>query len=238
MRRKALKYTVLMYVIVILCVAAVASLAHGQIEVPLENKEYVPIPVTVKYTVPEGAEIKKGPGLVWPEGVNKIEIGPGQFVVCAPPGEYTISYRVSWLHIQPITFVDGSGKTITIQSYLGSADIDEKVTFKVLGGTPPVPPPPPPPPGSRWGLLLRETKGGQDPALGNLLIKLREKFQDGRLIIHDPTTVPENLKPLIPSVAQTALMVLARQPDGTDKLVKVVPVSGTTTVEAVEKELK
>lgn len=223
--------------IVFLLAMAFCATALGQIEVAPETKEYVPIPVTLKTAVPEGATVD-GPGLIWPAGVNVYEVGPNSFVVCAPPGEYTIEYRIEWLHVVPVTFVDGSGKEITIQSYLGSGKPNWKATFKVLGGEPPVPPPPPPVPGDKWGLLLRETKGGQDPALGNLLIKLREKFQDGKLVIHDPTTVPERLRPLIPSGAQTVLMVLVRQADGTDRLVKTVPVSGTTTVEAVEKELK
>lgn len=216
-----------------------ASAARGQITVPAESKEHTPIPVTLTAMVPEGAQIKSGAGLVWPEGVNKLEVGTGQWVVCAPPGEYTITYRVSWLHIQPVTFIDGSGKEITIQSYLGSGDIDEKATFKVLGGSPPVPPPPPPPPGSKWGLILRETNNGQSPALGNLLISLRLKYQDNKLVIHDPTTLPDRLRSILTtSVTPPALVVLARQTDGTDLVAKVVPLSATTTVADVDKELR
>ena len=224
--------------IAFLLVMALSATALGQIEVAPETKEYVPIPVTLKTAVPEGATVE-GPGLIWPAGVNVHEVGPNSFVVCAPPGEYTIEYRIEWLHVVPVTFVDGSGKEITIQSYLGSGKPNWKATFKVVGGTPPVPPPPPPPPGSRWGLLLRETQGGQSPALGNLLIQLREKLPNNKLVIHDPTTVPNRLKPLIPdSLTLPALVVVARQADGTDKLVRVVVVSGTTTVADVEKELK
>lgn len=223
--------------VVFLLTLLLSAAAYAQIEVAPESPVYTPIPVSVVSTVPDGAKVD-GPGWVWPEGVNKIEIGPNKFIVCAPPGEYTIEYHLEWLHIVPVTFIDGSGKEITIQSYLGSGKTNYTAKFKVVGGTPPVPPPPPPVPGDKWGLLLRETNNSQDPALGNLLIKLREKFPKGKLVIHDPTTVPESLRSLIPSGAQTVLMVLVRQADGTDKLVKTVPVSGTTTVEAVEKELK
>lgn len=216
----------------------VPATAFGQITVPAESKEHVPIPVTVKTAVPEGATVE-GPGLIWPAGVNVLEVGPNSFVVCAPPGEYTIVYRIEWLHVVPVTFIDGSGKEITIQSYLGSGKPNWKATFKVLGGSPPVPPPPPPPPGSKWGLILRETNNGQSPALGNLLISLRLKFQDNKLVIHDPTTLPDRLRSILtPSVTPPALVVLARQTDGTDLVAKVVPLSATTTVAAVEKELK
>lgn len=222
--------------IAFLLILMLGAVAHAQIEVAPESPVYTPIPVSVVSTVPDGAKVE-GPGWVWPEGVNKVEIGPNKFIVCAPPGEYVLEYHLEWLHIVPVTFIDGSGKEITIQSYLGSGKLNYTAKFKVVGGTPPVPPPVPTP-GSKWGLLLRETKGGQDPALGNLLIQLRLKFQNNKLVIHDPTTVPDRLKPLIPSGAQTVLMVLVRQADGTDKLVKVVPVSDTTTVADVEKELQ
>lgn len=130
--------------------------AFAQIEVPAETKRDTPIPVTHKAMVPEGATIQSGSGLVWPQGVNKLEVGPGKWVVCAPPGEYTITYQVRWIHIVPITFKDFDGKEVTFQNYLGSGDIDEKATFKVLGGTPPIPPPPPPvpTPGGPYQVML------------------------------------------------------------------------------------
>ena len=132
------------------------SLAWGQITVPAESKEHTPIPVTLKAMVPEGATIQSGAGLVWPEGVNKLEVGPGQWVVCAPPGEYTITYKVRWLHIVPITFKDFDGKEVTFQNYLGSGDIDEKATFKVIGEVKPDPPnpPDPPTPGGPYQVML------------------------------------------------------------------------------------
>jgi len=230
--------TALLFYTVAVLATILASAAFGQITVPAESKEHTPIPVTLKAMVPDGATIQSGAGLVWPEGVNKLEVGPGQWVVCAPPGEYTITYKVRWLHIVPITFKDFDGKEVTFQNYLGSGDVDEQATFKVLGGTPPVPPPPPPPPGTRWGLILRETNNGQSPQLGNLLIKLRQEFQDSRLVIHDPTSLPSLLKPLVPpNQALPALMVIARQTDGSDKLVRAVPISATTTVEVVKQEM-
>lgn len=168
-----------------LVVWLLASTACGQITVPAESKEHTPIPVTLKAMVPDGATIQSGAGLVWPEGVNKLEVGPGQWVVCAPPGEYTITYKVRWLHIVPITFKDFDGKEVTFQNYLGSGDVDEKATFKVLGGTPPVPPPPPPPPpGERTAVILEETEE-KTPAQAVLWQQIQKEFQPQRFLILD-----------------------------------------------------
>lgn len=130
--------------------------AFAQIEVPAETKRDTPIPVTLKAMVPEGAQVKSGPGLVWPKGVNTLEVGPGKWVVCAPPGEYTITYKLSWLHIVPITFKDFDGKEVTFQNYLGSGDVDEQATFKVIGEVKPDPPnpPDPPTPGGPYQVML------------------------------------------------------------------------------------
>jgi len=154
--------------------------AFAQIEVPAETKRDTPIPVTLKAMVPEGATIQSGSRLVWPDGVNKLEVGPGKWVVCAAPGEYTITYQVRWIHIVPITFKDFDGKEVTFQNYLGSGDIDEKATFKVVGGTPIDPPLPPPVVGGPYQIFLlydAETKDNlskqQLAVLGSLTFRMR-----------------------------------------------------------------
>lgn len=152
----------------------VSSVAMGQITVPAENDQYTPIPVTIKTEVPEGARVS-GPGWVFPPAVKVYTISPTQLVVCAPPGEYTIQYTLKWLHIVPVTFVDGSGKEVTIQSYLGDGTYDVKATFKVLGGGPN--PPPPPPPGQRRAVILEESgkRTAQQTAVISDLRKRSEK---------------------------------------------------------------
>ena len=231
MGRKWLKY----FVLAVAFTVTMSVSAWAQIEVAPESQPYKLIPVVVKNSVPDGAKVD-GPGLVWPAGIDKQEVSPGHWLITAPPGEYTIEYRLKWLHIVPITFKDFDGKEVTFQNYLGSGEVSEKATFKIVGKEDDVPVPPPTP-GSKWGLVLRET-ASQSPAFGNLLISLREKFPSNKLVIHDPSNLPPSLKSLIPSATLPALMVLARQADGTDKFIKAVPLQDTSTVADVEKELK
>jgi len=210
----------------------VAATALGQITVPAESKEHTPIPVTLKAMVPDGATIQSGPGLVWPEGVNKLEVGPGQWVVCASPGEYTITYKVRWLHIVPITFKDFDGKEVTFQNYLGSGDVDEKATFKVLGGTPPVPPPDPLPPGTRRAVVLEETEQ-RTPAQSVLFQSLT--LAKKALVLDDDQPSAQKYLSLLPSSMANVRPVLLVIAEG-DKLVRAVPCP--TSIAAVDEELK
>ncbi|MBN1855308.1 MAG: hypothetical protein JW829_21435, partial [Pirellulales bacterium] len=137
--------------IAILLSGFIGSLCHAQINVPAESKEYVPIPVTVKTDIPDGARLR-GPGWVIPENLNAYECSPALIIVCGPPGEYVIGYRIQWLHIEPVTFTDGNGKEITIQSYLGDGEYDTEAKFKILGPNQPNPPQPPVDP--TWRIML------------------------------------------------------------------------------------
>jgi len=141
-------------IILLLAWLAMTASALAQIDVPAENREHVPIPVSVQSAVPQGAKVD-GPGWVIPPKVNVHTVDATHLVVCAPPGEYTIEYQLEWIHVEPITFIDGTGKSITFNNFLGNGKISQKATFKVLGGTPPVPPPPPPlPPGGPYQVVL------------------------------------------------------------------------------------
>lgn len=191
----------------------IPAIAAGQLTVPPESEQYVPIPVTLKAMVPDGAQIKSGPGLVWPEGVNKIEVAPGQWVVCAPPGEYTITYKVSWLHIVPITFKDFDGKEVTFQNYLGSGDVDEKATFKIKGEVKPEPKPEPgpgptPPPGDRTAVILEESKD-RTGAQAAMYDDLRQKFPKLKVqLLDDDQDQAQKYLHLVPANVRPALVVL------------------------------
>lgn len=238
--------------LVALLVMAICSTAYSQLDVKSQYELGEPIIVKMKLEgKPEGAVLRKDKFKIsvkptaefqlgvtpTQDAVTPIKVDDSTWHVWVKPGKYVIEASGEWRLYQDIESKDG-------KIYKVIADEDDyefTASFEVMGGEgdDPVPPPPPPPvPGSKWGLLLRETKGGQSPALGNLLIQLREKLPTNKLVIHDPTTVPDRLKSLIPSVTPPVLMVLARQADGTDKLVKAVSVSDTTTVADVEKELK
>lgn len=209
-----------------------AAVVFGDIEVKPQYENHEPIVATVTITeVPEGAKLR---GSINIEGASYIPAGDNVYHIWAKPGKYRIVAQGVWVLTNEI---DVNGQKIPVLLDFGQYQYTK--SFVVGEGDDVVPPPPPPPPvpGTKWGLLLRETNNGQSPQLGNLLIQLRQKFPGNKLIIHDPTSVPPSLESLIPSVTPPALVVLARQQDGADKLVKVVPLTATSSVADVEKEL-
>ena len=120
------------------------STALGQIVTPAEVEPYRVSTATVKASVPEGATFSGG--WVASEGVSFLSHSADTIHWTAPPGEHSLSYSGFWLHVVPVTFTDGSGKEITIQSYLGHGSVSESATFTVVGGADPVPKPEPPNP--------------------------------------------------------------------------------------------
>lgn len=219
--------------VVFLLTLLLSAAAYAQIEVAPETPVYTPIPISVTSTVPDGAKVD-GPGWVWPEGVNKIEVGPNKFIVCAPPGEYTIEYHLEWLHIVPVTFIDGSGKEITIQSYLGSGKTNYTAKFKVLGGTPPVPPPDPVPPGNRTAVILMESEQ-RTPAEALLYQQLALELKPPKLqILDDDQPSAQKYLPLLPSSMSTVRPVMLVMVGET--VARVVPLP--STVAAVKEMIE
>jgi hypothetical protein len=87
--------------------------------------------------------------------------------------------------------------------------------------------------------VIWEETEQRTPADGNLYLSLRKQFQDERLQIKDVTNLPDSLRALEsqrpPSLPLPALMVIARQKDGTDKVVRTVP--RPSSVEGVVEEM-
>lgn len=119
------------------------STAWGQIDVPPSTEPYRVLTASVKASVPEGATFSGG----WTasEGVSFLQHDATTIHWTATPGEHSLSYSGLWLHVIPVTFTDGTGKEITIQSYLGHGSVNESATFTVVGGAEPEPPKPDPP---------------------------------------------------------------------------------------------
>ncbi len=119
-----------------------ALVAFGAIDVPKETEVCHPIVATVDSPIPEGATFNGG----WEasEGVYLRPVGEGAVHIWAKPGSHSVAFTGFWLHLKEISFKDGDGNTITIQSYLGHGTINEKAEFTVLGGTEPNPPGPQP----------------------------------------------------------------------------------------------
>lgn len=207
--------------------------AWGQLDV--KSSYTLGEPIIVRMVVPEKpaeAVLRKDKFKI--PGATAVKVDDTTWHVWAVPGKYAIEASGEWRLYQTIVSKDD-------KEYKVIADEDDyefAASFEVTGGGDNVVPPPIPVPGTKWGLVLRETNNGQSPQLGNLLIQLREKFPGRQLVIHDPTSLPPSLKSLIPSVTPPVLTVLARQADGTDRVVKTVPLTDSSTVADVEKELK
>jgi len=160
----------------LLAACLLASVAYAQIDVPPESTPYSPISASVKTTMPDGAIMSGG----WTvgDGVQYLKCQDGIIHIWAIPGDHKLKYSGYWVHTEAVTFTDGSGKEITIQSFLGSGFVSEEAGFKVLGDPPPGPDPDDPPgptPGGKYQIVyflkaeeLREMPAGQRYLLTSL----------------------------------------------------------------------
>ena len=132
-----------MRVLTFLLAFVLSSAAWGQIDVAPSMEPYRVFPVTIATPVPDGATFDGG----WKvdEGVSYLEHDASTIHLTATPGTHTIGYSGFWVHVVPVTFKDGDGNEITIQSYLGSGIVNESAVFTVVGGADPVLPQPPGP---------------------------------------------------------------------------------------------
>lgn len=122
----------------------VALPAWAQIEVAPSTEPHRVGTATVKAPVPEGATFSGG--WVASEGVSFLSHSSDTIHWTAPPGEHSLSYSGFWVHTKTVSFTDGAGNPITIESYLGSGLVNESATMTVTGGTEPDPKPDPPKP--------------------------------------------------------------------------------------------
>jgi hypothetical protein len=113
----------------------------------------------VSADVPEGAIFDGGWSITCPGQQCKAQMAkldaPRTVGIWGPAGDYQIKYSGFWLLLKEITFKDGDGNEITIQSYLGHGVIDERATFVLEGENGPDPPDPPDPqPNGQWRIVL------------------------------------------------------------------------------------
>ena len=118
--------------------------ALAQIEVASSVEAYHVVSAKIASSIPEGATFDGG----WTadDGVSWLPHSSDTIHLTGTPGEHTLSFSGFWLHLKEISFKDGDGNLITIQSYLGHGSINETATFTVTGGTEPDPKPDPPKP--------------------------------------------------------------------------------------------
>jgi hypothetical protein len=110
------------------------------------------VTAVVEADVPEGAQFDGG----WEidcDGDCRAQLAelaePNSIGIWGPAGEYDITYSGFWLLLKDVTFKDGDGNEITIQSYLGHGFIDEQAKFVLEGKQDPDPPP-----DGKWKIVL------------------------------------------------------------------------------------
>lgn len=148
----------------------------------------------------------------------------GKWIVFGPGG---------FKPVQPVV-LDG-GKTVIWEGdageyaviFLPPGDAQPLVQTVTLGQGVKPPDPPVPPPGNRWAVIWEETEQrNQHPGIGNLFLQLRKEFADEKLQILDVTNLPPSLRALESqrplSLPLPVLMVVARQADKTDRVVRTV----------------
>jgi hypothetical protein len=152
--------------------------------------------------------------------------------VWAGVGKHTLTAQGVWVMTRTVTV---GTETFDVLIDFGQYSYSKTI---VVGGDDPVPPPPPPP-GTRWAVIWEETEKGRTPADGNLYLALRKEYPTGQLLIKDVTNLPPSLRALEsqrPSnLPLPVLMVIARQQDGTDKVVRTI--ARPSSVDGVKQEV-
>jgi len=128
------------YLITLLLFLA-AMTARAGINVPPSTEPYKVITATVTAAIPEGAKFQGG----WTvsDGVSFLEHTSDTIFLTAKPGTHQLAYKGFWVHTKTVTFKDGDGNKVSIESYLGSDQVNEEADFTVIGGTVPDPLPDP-----------------------------------------------------------------------------------------------
>lgn len=211
-------------------VLLLGSAALADIECKEVYEEHEPIVATVTVTeVPEGAKLR---GSFSVTNGSYLQAGENVYHLWCGPGKHTLTAQGVWVLTKDVTL---EGQTFPVLLDFGQFSYVREI---VVGeGDEPVPPPPP---GSRWAVIWEETEQrNQHRGLGDLFLQLRKEFQDERLLIKDVTDLPPSLRALEsqrpPSVQLPVLMVIARQQDGTDKVVRSVALP--SSVDAVKAEI-
>jgi len=127
------------------------STALGQIVTPAEVEPYTIATATAQSDVPPGAKVDGG----WSasDGVSYVVVEPNKIVWTGPPGKHTLTFAGWWVNTKTVSFKDGDGNQITIESYLGSGRFNESAE-SVVGGAVPDPKPEPPNPGGKQAIVF------------------------------------------------------------------------------------
>lgn len=165
-----------------------SSLARGQISVPAETPDHVPIVATLSAPLPEGAQVR---GTWAVTDGDFLPVDHNTVHIWAPPGKHIVTARGVYVVTR---LVNLPGESEPVPILLDFGQYEYTAEFSVAGG-PPVPPPPPP--GQRWAVIVDETSLAT-PQNRNLYQQLRRAFPTSRLLILDP----DQLLPAFPLIAR------------------------------------
>jgi len=193
------------------------AVAFGDIEIKPQYDAHEPIVATVTITdVPDGAKLR---GSFAVSDGSYLPAGENVYHVWAPTGKHTVTSQGVWVLTEPVVVGD---KTIQVLVDFGQFSYSRSFT---VGEVPPGPFPPPVPPvpvGERWSVIWEESSQ-RTPQQASLFVQLRKS---STIQILDVSQLPpawqklERQRP--PSLPLPVQMVLVRQPDKSNKVVRTV----------------
>jgi hypothetical protein len=199
--------------------------SHAEITVT-PDKAAVGTKVTavVDANIPEGAIFDGGWAITCTGQQCKAQMAklatPRTIGIWGPAGNYQIRYSGFWLLLKEVTFKDGDGNTVTIQSYLGHGVIDERATFILEGENGPDPTP-----NGQWRIVLfydsatlDDMTRDQQAILRGEAVKAALKKEGHELLQRvegHPTSYPSEIRDFVEAVRGKSLPRVALQsPDG------------------------
>jgi len=121
--------------VICLCLLCAASQAEIIVN-PATAKVGTKVVAQVIAQIPEGATFDGG-WAISSTGTGKAEAAkldePRTIGIWGTAGTYEIKYSGFWLLLKEVTFKDGDGNVVTIQSYLGHGMVNERATLVLEG---------------------------------------------------------------------------------------------------------
>jgi hypothetical protein len=204
-------------IVLLWCASSYAQITVNPSKAAVGNK----VTAVVEADVPEGAQFDGGWAIDGKAQLAELA-QPNSIGIWGPAGKYEITYSGFWLLLKEVTFKDGDGNEITIQSYLGHGFINESATLVLEGENGPDPQPDPDPqPVGPWRIVLfydsatlDDMTRDQQAIMRGEQIKaiLKEKGHDllQRIEGH-PTSYPQELRDFVAAVRGKSLPRVAIQ---------------------------
>ncbi len=202
-----------------------AATAAAQINLPEQADEHTIVAATLAADIPDGAEIQGG----WAaKTLDFAVVDPQTIHLTGPPGVHSVSFRGAWVATEEVSVGDQ-----TIHALIGFGFLDYSAEITIGPAIPP-PDPMPTPPGTRWGIIIEETKE-RTPAQAALWVQIRRQASLNRILIVDQDSQSAPLAPFLAAardkpLPQLVVVATVRSDDSSadvDKIVRVVSVPVT-----------